>query len=119
MKKRTMITAGLFGASAFALREQWQEYIFFHSQEQQENPDVYAWISIPGTDIDAPVLQHSEDNSFYAAHDAEGEENPAGALYTENYNHTNFDDPLTVIYGNDNQDGSMFGGCINMQMMHI
>ena len=109
MKIRTMITVGLLVLLLCIVGAIAGIYLF-HSQEQQENPDVYAWISIPGTDIDAPVLQHSEDNSFYAAHDAEGEENPAGALYTENYNHTNFDDPLTVIYGNDNQDGSMFGG---------
>ena len=29
------------------------------------NPDVYAWITIPGTNIDYPVLQHATDNSYY------------------------------------------------------
>ena len=109
MKKRTMITVGLLVLLLCIVGAIAGIYLF-HSQEKQENPDAYAWISIPGTDIDAPVMQHSKDNSFYATHDADGEENPVGALYTENYNHTNFDDPLTVIYGNDNQDGSMFGG---------
>ena len=96
MKIRTMITAGLL-VLLLCIAGAIAGIYLFHSQEQQENPDIYAWISIPGTDIDAPVLQHSEDNSFYAAHDAAGEENPVGALYTENYNHTNFDDPLTEM----------------------
>ncbi|MDE7015577.1 MAG: hypothetical protein K2P19_13050, partial [Kineothrix sp.] len=24
---------------------------------QQENPDIFAWLYVPGTDIDTPVLQ--------------------------------------------------------------
>ena len=37
---------------------------------QEENPDIYAWITIPGV-VDEPVLQHPEDDSFYQSHDAE------------------------------------------------
>ncbi|MCR5088453.1 MAG: hypothetical protein K6C08_02935, partial [Oscillospiraceae bacterium] len=29
------------------------------------NPDIYAWLFIPGTDISLPLLQHSSDDSFY------------------------------------------------------
>ena len=32
---------------------------------QKENPDIYAWITIPGTDIDYPVVQDSTDNTYY------------------------------------------------------
>ncbi len=32
---------------------------------QSVNPDVYAWITIPGTEIDYPILQHTSDNSYY------------------------------------------------------
>ena len=30
---------------------------------KEKNPDVYAWISIPGTAIDYPVLQRENDNT--------------------------------------------------------
>lgn len=29
---------------------------------QKKNPDIYAWIEIPGTDIDHPVLQNPDDD---------------------------------------------------------
>ena len=29
---------------------------------QEENSDVYAWIYVPGTNVDYPVLQHPEDD---------------------------------------------------------
>lgn len=75
---------------------------------QQVNPDVYAWITIPGTAIDYPVLQHPEDNSYYLNHTIDNKESPEGAIYTENYNSKDFQDANTVIYGHDMKDGSMF-----------
>ena len=31
---------------------------------QEENPDIYAWIQIPGTCIDYPILCRQGDNSY-------------------------------------------------------
>ena len=67
---------------------------------QEVNPDIYAWIYIPGTTIDAPVMQHPEDNSYYLSHNAKGEENFYDAIFTENYNDKEFEDYITGIYGN-------------------
>lgn len=76
---------------------------------QKINPDIYAWITIPGTEIDCPVLQKAEDNAWYISHAADGRENLNGAIYTEAYNHKDFQDPITVLYGQNCEDGSMFG----------
>ena len=32
---------------------------------QAENPDIYAWITIPGTNVDYPILQREGDNGYY------------------------------------------------------
>lgn len=82
---------------------------FYQKEKAKVNPDIYAWITIPDTKIDYPVLQSSEDNGYYLTHDQEGKENPSGALFTEDYNNKDFQDPITVIYGNNMEDGSMFG----------
>jgi len=72
--------------------------------------DVCAWLEIPGTGFVQPVMQHASDVSFYLDHDAGGNENPSGALYTEfTYSAADFSDPVTVIYGKRRSDGSMFG----------
>lgn len=82
---------------------------------QAINPDVYAWITVPGTVIDYPVLQHQTDNSYYLSHTIEGTPSAEGSIYTENYNSTDFEDPNTVIYGHDMLNGSMFQGLHNYQ----
>ena len=78
---------------------------------QAVNPDVYAWIWIPGTDIDYPILQSAtEDDAYYLNHTIEKKEGLPGTIYTENYNDKNFSDPVTVIYGHNMKNGSMFAG---------
>ena len=75
---------------------------------QVQNPDIYAWIEIPGTAIDYPVVQREGDNSYYLSHNTEGEEDTAGAIFTEDYNSRTFQDPNTVLYGHNMKNGSMF-----------
>lgn len=74
------------------------------------NPDVYAWISIPGTDIEYPILQHASDNSYYLNHNIDGSYGYPGCIYTENLNSKDFTDNNTVIYGHNMKNGSMFAG---------
>ena len=75
---------------------------------QERNPDVYAWITVPGTEIDYPVLQRENDNAYYLSHTIDHEEKTEGAIFTENYNSKDFEDPNTVLYGHDMRNGSMF-----------
>ncbi len=80
---------------------------------KEKNPDVYAWINIPGTAIDYPILQRENDNTYYLDHTIDHEEKTEGAIFTENYNNTDFEDPNTVIYGHDMRNGSMFKGLLD------
>lgn len=73
-----------------------------------ENPDLYAWIRIPDTNIDYPIAQREGDDAFYLDHDLYGEARFAGCIYTEDSNSRDFLDPNTVIYGHNMKNGSMF-----------
>ncbi|WP_241963648.1 class B sortase [Gordonibacter sp. 28C] len=73
-----------------------------------ENPDIYAWIHIPNTDVNLPVLQSVTDDNFYLDHNRDGEYAIEGAIYTQMANSTDFSDPVTVLYGHNLQNGTMF-----------
>ena len=76
---------------------------------QEINPEIYAWIRVPDTNIDYPILQHlDDDQSYYLNRDIYGEINQAGSLYTEYYNSRDFLEPNTIIYGHNMKNGSMF-----------
>lgn len=82
---------------------------------QERNPDIYAWITVPGTQIDYPILQRENDNTYYLTHTIDHEEKTEGAIFTENYNSTGFGDPNTVIYGHDMKNGTMFRSLLDYQ----
>ena len=76
---------------------------------QEINPEIYAWIEVPGTKINYPILQHEgEDQSYYLTRDMYGERSQAGSIYTEDYNNKDFQDYHTVLYGHNMKNGSMF-----------
>ena len=74
------------------------------------NKDVYAWITVPGTVIDYPILQHATDNTYYLNYNIDGSYGYPGCIYTENLNSKDFTDNNTVIYGHNMKNGSMFSG---------
>ena len=91
--------------------EHWEEEIvpIDFSALRKVNPDIYAWITIPGTQIDYPILQkETGPQDYYLYHDVDGELSAGGSIYTENLNKKDFSDPNTVIYGHNMKDGTMF-----------
>lgn len=75
---------------------------------KERNDDIYAWIYVPNTNVNLPILQSSTDDNLYLDHDEDGNYSIAGALYTQSMNATDFSDPVTVIYGHNMRNGSMF-----------
>lgn len=76
---------------------------------KKKNPDIYAWINVPGTSVDYPVLRREGDNSYYLNHTVDKKSSVYGSIYTEDYNDKDFADFNTVVYGHNMKNGSMFG----------
>ena len=73
------------------------------------NPDVYAWIYIPDTNINYPVLQSPSDDNFYLSHNVYKSYSFPGAIYSQkSYNKTDWSDRVTVLYGHNMASGAMF-----------
>ena len=90
--------------------------------------DVYAWLEVPdfakilGTDheLSYPVAQHPTDRSFYLSRDLDGNSNKAGTIFSEavcegkTINSRDLNDPVTVLYGHNQANRTMFGGLQSM-----
>ena len=73
------------------------------------NSDVYAWISIPGTNVEYPILQSViEPDEYYLNTTIDRKTGLPGTIYTEKYHSQEFTDPVTLIYGHTLVDGTMF-----------
>jgi len=71
------------------------------------NPGVVAWITVPDSSIDYPIVQ-GRDNVRYLHHTVAGVRNAAGAIFLDYRNAANFSDPKSIVYGHEMRDGSMF-----------
>lgn len=78
--------------------------------KQAENPHVVAWIQIPGTVIDYPIMQSGNDveENFYLDHGPDRRKNRNGSIYIQQMNRADFTHPNTVLYGHNMANGSMF-----------
>ena len=86
---------------------------------QAVNPDIYAWICVPDTIIDYPVLQHPTSNEYYLNHNLDGTEGYPACVYTENYNSKDFNDRNTVLYAHNLKDGTMFSSLHNFETIDL
>lgn len=78
--------------------------------KQAENPHIVAWIQIPGTVIDYPILQSGNDvpENFYLDHGPDRQSDRNGSIYIQQINRADFTNPNTVLYGHNMKNGSMF-----------
>lgn len=79
-----------------------------YSEYVEQNPETVGWITIPGTQINFPVVQ-SVDNEYYLSHTFNHKSDKRGAIYMDYRNNPVNLDANTIIYGhNDYKDGSVF-----------
>lgn len=90
----------------------------------EKYPDVYAWLEIPSTaealgiaaDTSYPVAQHPTERLFYLDRDLDGNSSKAGTIFSEAIvndkyiNNRELSDPVTVLYGHNMANRTMFGG---------
>ena len=79
------------------------------------NPDTVAWVYVPNTVINYPVVQ-GQDNDHYLTYDFDGAEGwlaDYGAIFLDYRNAPDFSDKASFIYGHHMNDGSMFAELAN------
>ena len=81
---------------------------------REVNPDIVAWVKIPGTRIDDPVVQ-AEDNETYLHRSFEGKESSAGAIYLDCDSDSDLLGMHSILYGHHMRNGSMFAEIVKFK----
>lgn len=86
------------------------------SAQMEQNDEIYAWIYVPGTNVNYPILQSATDDLYYLRRGVDRKYLIAGVVFTQSHNKRDFMDPVTVVYGhNMTEDGSMFATLHNFE----
>lgn len=100
--------AGGFGGNSLPISEEVDIPQLDFAALQKTYPDVKAWLTIPGTDIDYPVAQSSTDApEHYLRRNLNGERRSAGTLFFQA--DCTMDGKSLIVYGHNMGDGTMFG----------
>lgn len=83
------------------------------SELKKVNNEVVAYLKVPGTNIDYPVLQHL-DNDYYLKHSIDLSFSKAGWIFMDYRNNINDFDNNTIIYGHRMYDTTMFSTLKNI-----
>jgi sortase B len=75
---------------------------------QKINPDVRAWLTVDGTNIDYPVVQ-GLDNMTYLNWSVDMKFSLSGSLFLDYQNSGDFSDRYSLIYGHHMESRTMFG----------
>ena len=78
--------------------------------EDDEKPYIkncVAWIEIPGTDIDYPVMQKQGDSEYYLRRNYKGEYSYSGTPFLDENCNIRLSKNL-IVYGHNMKDGTMF-----------
>ena len=78
------------------------------------NSDIIAWIRVPDTKIDYPIVQ-GKDNAYYLKHTFQKTEHAAGSIFLDVDNEADFSNRKSILYGHNMKDGSMFQGLHRFQ----
>lgn len=79
-----------------------------------DNPDCIAWVSIPGTPIDFPVMQNKGDPEFYLKHDFDRNYSEYGLPFLDARCDLETSSNM-MIYGHHMNDGSMFSALLKYE----
>ncbi|MCD8130849.1 MAG: class B sortase [Lachnospiraceae bacterium] len=71
------------------------------------NGDVIGWIQIPGTAVNYPIVQGT-DNEYYLTHLYTGDANSSGAIFLDAGTELGFQDRNAIIFGHNMKNGGMF-----------
>lgn len=108
-----IISSGLLLKELYVMYQQWKLKNEFNQLVVQDdlinpnweelkkiNEDIVAWIAVPNTPINYPILQ-GDDNDYYLYRTATKENNKFGSIFMDYRANPDFSDYNTLLYGHN------------------
>lgn len=81
----------------------------------ESNPDFIGWLTILGTRVDYPVMQHPGDNEYYIHRNFDGEWDGSGLLFMDLRSDYTLPTDNLLIYGHNMKTGTMLADILKYE----
>jgi sortase B len=86
-----------------------EKYVSPYEKIFNSNVDMCAWLYIPDTNIDYPVMQTLDDEEYYLYRDFYGNDDKNGTLFVDTDCSLDDENANIIIHGHHMKSGEMFG----------
>jgi|GEM_PF-111793 sortase B len=80
-----------------------------------QNKEMVGWIEIPDTEVNYPVVQKADDNSYYLTHAFDQSEDKNGSIFMDYRSSVVNTTTNTILYGHNMASGKMFAALKNYE----
>jgi len=81
----------------------------YYENLKSENPDFTAWLTVPETNIDYPVMQTPKNQDYYIDKNFQKKYSASGSLFLSSLSDTAAPSDVVTVYGHHMKTGAMFG----------
>jgi len=102
------------GAIALSIEEEEEQYVPYvdFGALRESIPSAVAWIQSPGTNMNYPVVQWT-DNDYFLSRLPDGTRHKIGSIFLDYRNSADFSDKSILLYGHNMKSDDIFGSLKN------
>jgi sortase B len=87
----------------------YEDLLPYYEKLRTQNGHFVGWLSIPGTNVNYPVMQTPQEPEYYLYRDFNQKDAPSGSLFVSERSDVNKPTDAVIIYGHRMKTGAMFG----------
>ncbi|MDR0874809.1 MAG: class B sortase [Clostridiales Family XIII bacterium] len=88
---------------------QYEDLLPYYEKLRDQNGHFVGWLSIPGTNVNYPVMQTKQEPEYYLYRDFHQKDAPSGSLFVSELSDVERPSDNVIIYGHRMKTGAMFG----------
>ena len=86
-----------------------EDVLPYYQKLHEQNSHFIGWLSIPGTNVNYPVMQTPQEPNYYLYRDFHQKDAPSGSLFASELSNVTKPSDVVIINGHRMKTGAMFG----------
>jgi sortase B len=95
--------------AAASAESTYESLLPYYEKLKEQNGHFVGWLSIPGTNVNYPVMQTPQEPEYYLYRDFNQKDASSGSLFASEISNVNKPSDAVILYGHRMKTGSMFG----------